>query len=131
MRKGRAAKSAEREPSERTAREGEPSERRNSVAAWILLPPALLLSAFALAGPIASSDLWWHLSMGEWILAHGELPVTDPFSHTAGDEPCEIQEYGLQVLFALLERAGGVLLLRTADAMLAAGFVLALFLVAR
>ncbi len=124
------ASSAERAPSEQRA-SARKTVRGETLLGWLLVLPSLCLAALALAGPITSSDLWWHLSMGEWILAHGELPATDPFSHTAGSEPCEIQEYGTQVLFALLERAGGIPLLRAAGAVLAASFVACVFLVAR
>jgi drug/metabolite transporter superfamily protein YnfA len=30
--------------------------------------------------PVNDPDIWWHLRTGQWILAHGQLPTTDPFS---------------------------------------------------
>ncbi|QDU66978.1 hypothetical protein [Engelhardtia mirabilis] len=84
-----------------------------------MVAAAALLAALGLAGPIRSGDLWWHLRTGDWILAHGALPATDPFSHTAGDEPWVLQEYGSQVLFALLHGATGLGGLRVVGALLA------------
>lgn len=102
-----------------------------AAAGWVLVLPALALAALALAGPIASADLWWHLSMGHWMIDHRALPQVDPFSHTLPDSPCELQEYAAQVLFALVERAGGIPALRAFGALLAAALVACVFLVAR
>ena len=30
--------------------------------------------------PIVDYDLWWHLRTGQWVVEHGTVPVTDPFS---------------------------------------------------
>jgi hypothetical protein len=70
-----------------------------------------LLVVFTLGGPLLSGDLWWHLSNGRWMLNEGRLPSADPFSHTATTH-AETQEYGSQLLFALVERWGGLLGLR-------------------
>ena len=75
---------------------------------WLILAPIALVVLFALTGPIASGDLWWHLSTGEWLLENGELPEHDPFSHTVGEKEWTLEEYGSQILFALAHRAGGL-----------------------
>lgn len=75
---------------------------RTDFWSWLALAPILTLVVIALAGPIASGDLWWHLRTGEWILEHRALPQTDPFSHTAGETHWILQEYFSQVLFALV-----------------------------
>ena len=31
---------------------------------------------------VSESDTFWHLKTGEWILSHGAIPRTDPFSTT-------------------------------------------------
>ena len=80
---------------------------RGTLGSVLALLPTAALVALGLAGPILSGDLWWHLRTGEWILTHGELPRTDPFSHTAGETRWILQEYGSQVLFALAHRALG------------------------
>ena len=53
-------------------------ERHTDLWSWLALAPSLVLVVVALAGPIASGDLWWHLRTGQWILDHGALPDTDP-----------------------------------------------------
>ena len=30
--------------------------------------------------PIDDPDIWWHLRTGQWIISHGRVPWTDPFS---------------------------------------------------
>jgi hypothetical protein len=31
-------------------------------------------------------DTNWHIATGRWILAHGAVPATDPFSYTAAGQ---------------------------------------------
>jgi hypothetical protein len=38
------------------------------------------LPALALVQPVLDADLWWHLRTGQWIVEHGAVPTTDPFS---------------------------------------------------
>ena len=30
--------------------------------------------------PVVDPDIWWHLRTGQWIVDHGQVPATDPFS---------------------------------------------------
>lgn len=59
-------------------------------AVWILLPV------------VFDPDIWWHLQTGKWIMEHGTLPATDPFSAYGEGKPWvayswlfEISMYGL------------------------------------
>ncbi|MDB5441025.1 MAG: hypothetical protein JWM33_3452, partial [Caulobacteraceae bacterium] len=38
-------------------------------------------------------DTYWHLATGRWILEHGRVPLTDPFSHTMGGQPWQAHEW--------------------------------------
>ena len=108
--------------------------RRTRRARWLALlalVPALAAVLLATLGPLTSGDLWWHLRTGEWILTSGELPRTDPFSHTAGDTPWVLQEYGSQVLFALAYRLGGFWALKALGALLAIATLVCVYLRAR
>ena len=107
------------------------TQSRGGLLAALFALPAVLVVVFALSGPIVSGDLFWHLSTGHWILDNAALPETDPFSHTAGDKDWTLEEYGSQVLFALLEDAGGMTLLRIVGAVLGAAVCAAAFFVAR
>jgi hypothetical protein len=45
---------------------------------------AILIGAASWSQPhVDGSDLWWHLASGQYIWQHGEIPLADPFSHTA------------------------------------------------
>ncbi len=77
--------------------------------------------------PLANNDLPMHLAIGEWILAMGTLPAHDPFSFTAGHPPWVPHEWLAALLFAGIERAGGLVGLVS----LAAAFAATLALVHR
>lgn len=96
----------------------ETPDHQSSRLSWLLVVPAAVLVLFVLTGPIVSGDLWWHLSTGEWMLDYGELPEHDPFSHTVGDKPWTLEEYGAQILFALVHRAGGLEAIRVVGGLL-------------
>jgi hypothetical protein len=44
---------------------------------WTLV---YLIPAYQAMLPIEDPDIWWHLRTGQWIVAHGHVPVEDPFS---------------------------------------------------
>ncbi len=44
-------------------------------------------------------DSYWHLTVGDWILAHG-FPHTDPFSFTFAGKPWIAKEWLSQILYA-------------------------------
>jgi hypothetical protein len=57
---------------------------------------------------VSDPDIWWHLRTGQWILSHGQVPTTNPFSSFAMGEPWvayswlfEILVYGLYRHFGL------------------------------
>jgi hypothetical protein len=54
------------------------------------------------------TDLWWHLKVGEDLLATHHWPTTDPYSFTAPGHPWIAAEWLGDVLFASVERAGGL-----------------------
>ena len=108
-------------PSPNLTERAQRQARRLRWLAWLALLPTLAAVLLATLGPITSGDLWWHLRTGEWILTHGRLPTTDPFSHTAGATHWVLQEYGSQVLFALAFRLGGFWALKVLGALLALG----------
>jgi hypothetical protein len=54
-------------------------------------------------------DLWWHLRTGQWIVEHGALPLTDPFSHTMHGQPWVVYSWLFEVLLYGLFRWCGLL----------------------
>jgi hypothetical protein len=73
-------------------------------------------------------DTLWQISTGGWILDHGAIPATDPFSFTAGARLWAPHEWLAETLMALAFRAGGlrgVMVLAAAAAGVTAGVLLA------
>jgi hypothetical protein len=76
----------------------------------------------------ADGDTNWHVATGRWILEHGRVPTTDPFSFSAYGHRWVAHEWLSEVLMALAWRAAGwsgVMLLIAAVAALAVGLLAA------
>ena len=58
-------------------------------------------------GLLADPDSHWHITVGNWILAHGAVPTVDIFSFTFAGQPWIAKEWLSQVLLALAYDAGG------------------------
>lgn len=52
-------------------------------------------------------DVSWHIAAGRWILAHGAIPSTDPFSFTMGGQPWVAFEWLSQIIYAAAFNAAG------------------------
>jgi hypothetical protein len=83
---------------------------------WAPSPTALVFLLVALVVPIllqhpllnSDGDLARHLAHGRYMLEHGNVIRSDPFSFTRPGAPFVGFEYGSQLLYALAERAGGL-----------------------
>ncbi|MDP5238045.1 hypothetical protein Q9Q94_00795 [Uliginosibacterium sp. 31-16] len=64
---------------------------------WLILHPGLL----------NDGDTYWNIATGRWILDHGAVPATDPFSHTVRGQPWVVHTWLAAVLYALVFDAGG------------------------
>jgi hypothetical protein len=76
----------------------------------------------------ADGDTNWHVATGRWILAHGYVPLTDPFSFSAYHHRWVAHEWLSEVLMALAWCAAGwsgVMLLTAAVGALAVGLLAA------
>jgi len=58
-------------------------------------------------GLLADPDSHWHVTVGNWILAHGAVPTVDIYSFTFAGQPWIAKEWLSQVLLALAYDAGG------------------------
>ena len=56
---------------------------------------------------VSDSDAFWHLKTGEWILSHGSIPSTDPFSATAYGKPWLDWEWLFQAAIYTVYTWGG------------------------
>jgi hypothetical protein len=83
---------------------------------WAFLAIALPVLAAAIAG-LPTVDLGYHLRAGAETLATGRIPVVDTYTFTAAGEPWLNQQWGAQVVLALVFRVAGwtgLVLLRAA-----------------
>ncbi|HEX8937579.1 MAG TPA: hypothetical protein VF776_04855, partial [Sphingomicrobium sp.] len=65
-------------------------------------PKLILLFTFTLVVPFmigssfkifADGDVSWHIAAGQWMIAHGKVPFTDPFSYSAAGKPWVAHEW--------------------------------------
>src|SRR6516165_7655305 len=56
---------------------------------------------------LGDADTYWHLASGNWILQHGIVPTTDPFSWSYTGHPWTAHEWLSEVVMALAFRAAG------------------------
>ncbi len=76
------------------------SEHKNEYFAAVII---MIVAGFAIGFmPLPQDpDLWFHLASGEYILTHGHVPQTDPFSFTRGGEFWMPHSWLFDVLAAL------------------------------
>src|SRR6185369_1446618 len=88
----------------------QPSAREARVRALLFIVAALIMPlAYAFVPNIfGDGDTSWHIASGRWILQHGAIPTTDPFSFTAFGKPWVAMEWPGDILFALAYRAAGL-----------------------
>lgn len=113
-----------------------PEVARDSILQRAFSFPAML-GALLVAGVFVArrnfevdTDFWWHLRVGENILATHHLPLTDTYSFTARGQPWMAAEWAGSTLFAVVEQAGGLRALEALLITLGAAIVLALYALA-
>jgi len=75
----------------------------------VLLGAFLLLGVFLEASAFRiDPDTWWHLLVGQHILTTHSWPTADQYSFTVQGAPWIAYEWFGEVIFALIDRAGGV-----------------------
>lgn len=57
---------------------------------------------------LSDCDTGWHIRTGEWILAHGGVPMRDMFSFSKAGSPWYAWEWLSDVFFAKLNQFGGL-----------------------
>lgn len=73
---------------------------------WVAATAVLAVALFV-PGVLNDDDTFWHLAAGEWIIAHGSVPHTDPFSYTRAGVPWTAHEWLAEVLMAWAFHAAG------------------------
>ena len=87
----------------------------SSAARWVFSFPAML--AMFIVGRVfyegrsfaVDPDLWWHIKVGQNILATRHWPTTDPFSFTVGGTPWIAYEWLGDVAIGAVAKLGGLL----------------------
>jgi GNAT superfamily N-acetyltransferase len=89
---------------------------REEVTRRLLMVIALYaIPAVVVMRPVTDPDIWWHLRTGQWIVAHGAVPTTDPFSRFGLGRPWVAYSWLFELLVYGLYRGlglGGILLYR-------------------
>jgi len=74
-----------------------------------------MLATFLVGGIFLSArdfqvdpDLWWHVKVGESILATHRFPATDPYSFTVHGQPWLAYEWLGEAVLAAAQRIGGI-----------------------
>ena len=97
---------------------------------WLDLPrfftiAVLLTMVIAAVQPVTDPDFWWHVTTGNWILAHHTVPHHDLFTFTVSGHRWITHEWLSEVLISVLFAAGHLPLVSLVlGAVTAAGFVL-------
>ncbi|MFT7621084.1 MAG: hypothetical protein ACI9WU_000245 [Myxococcota bacterium] len=92
------------------------------IAGLAALGLAILVLILA-ARPLSTADLWFHLEMGEWYMAHGLWPQSDPMLHTSGELVPVQHEWLFGVLVYGIEQLAGHQGLRLAHGLSVLGIV--------
>jgi len=76
---------------------------------WLALLPVLTVGAIArsLAVGAVDPDYWWHLTTGRWMLDHGRIPTTDPFSFTHAGQQWYAHEWLAELMLAVTNHVAG------------------------
>lgn len=56
---------------------------------------------------LLDGDTYWHIATGQLILREGNVPQTDPFSHTMAGVPWTAHEWLAEVILAAAHQTGG------------------------
>jgi hypothetical protein len=75
-----------------------------------LLAGVLILSGGVGLDALSDPDVWWHIRLGDWIMAHHQIPAGELFAYTAFGNPLVAHEWLSETVFAALAAAGGLLL---------------------
>ena len=59
---------------------------------------------------LSDPDVWWHIRLGDWIIAHHQIPAGELFAYTAFGNPLVAHEWLSETVFAALAAAGGLFL---------------------
>jgi hypothetical protein len=68
---------------------------------WCVI--AILMGSY-ICLPVADPDLWWHITVGRWIIAHGTVPRIDYWNMFGVDLPWRAYSWTSEIVVALVDR---------------------------
>ena len=71
---------------------------------FTLIVPFMLGSATSI---FSDGDVSWHVAAGQWMIAHGAVPFTDPFSFSAAGKPWVAHEWLSEAIMAAAYNVAG------------------------
>lgn len=108
--------------------------RGQSLSAWYLLCViAMVAATYRAVGPASETDLFWHIKVGQILVAQHGWPRVDPWNYTFPTRTWRTTQWLSEVAFYLIYRVGGLFGLDLVHLFLAAGLCAAigLFLIPR
>ena len=96
-----------------------------------LVVAALFLCFYASLDVLQDPDLWWHLQLGNWTLTHLRVASHELFSYPGLGYPLVDHEWLPEVLFAVANHIGGLLLVAIVAAAITMGGFVALYFLLR
>ncbi len=73
----------------------------------LLLGCGALLFPVCLSWGLRDPDPYWQIVVGEWMLDHHRVPTWDLFSYTMRGAPATTQEWGAELILAVIYRLAG------------------------
>lgn len=67
----------------------------------------MVFLGFALARPIGDPDIWWHLSIGDWILTNRTFPMVDHWTTFGEGKTFRAYSWLPETLFSIFYSIGG------------------------
>ncbi len=77
-------------------------------SSWGLGLGVALVGFLLAATTMVDNSFLTHLTTGHLILAEGQVPATDPYSWFGVGQPWTVQSWSVSVLYALIDRIGGL-----------------------
>jgi hypothetical protein len=75
-----------------------------------LLAAVLILTGGVGLDALSDPDVWWHIRLGDWIIAHHQIPAGELFAYTAFGNPLVVHEWLSETIFAAMAAIGGLFL---------------------